>query len=254
VRHRREENQDGFFRIACDGPLKGDRLSLLCVLDGVSNANGKEAARTAAAVLRQELLRTLVADSAMLTALEDANRQDAVFYRLEQAVLTAAQTLFDLPRKCCTTVSIAAVLEDEIFAVNVGDSPVYLLKTAADTPCLLPLFECHNAAGLAVREGQMTAEEALTSPDRDKLMRSLGDIPPTAKDISRFHACLGRSDLLILGSDGALSVLPEEETAQIFARVPETGLEQAVRTLYDRVCESKSEDNFTLIAEWFEHQ
>ena len=62
-------------------------------------------------------------------------------------------------------------------------------------------------------------------------------------------AWLSQSDLLLLGSDGALAVLPEEELTRLMLEHAPESVHAAAGALFRQVQDSSSTDNFTIIAQ-----
>ncbi|MDO5476668.1 MAG: SpoIIE family protein phosphatase [Eubacteriales bacterium] len=121
--------------------------------------------------------------------------------------------------------TLAGVLlyrEHAIF-VCLGDSRGYLLRKYKRKP--EQITQDMNAAGLLVRNGEMTREEALTSPASSRLYAFVGMSAPACPEI--FVEEIRPGDRILLCSDGLYGMVPEREIARILrsSRNP------------DRVCE-----------------
>lgn len=255
LRHRRSTNQDRCFYMNCDGmPDMKTKMSILAVLDGVSHSNGEQAAQMAAAAMRP-VLAELLGRAEDLIFLDDESREGEIHRYLCNAIRAADRRLREAQSadvEYGTTVTLVVLFDEAIYAANVGDSPAYLIRVAlngeASPP--IPLFQCHNLAGEAVRRGQLTEEEALTHKSRNVLMRMVGGEGILSSDIYKTSAWLGQSDILLLGSDGALSVLPLAELTAMVNRNIRGGMTAFAADLYEAVHASGSEDNFTVLAQW----
>lgn len=254
--HKRPENQDRCFCLHCDGTPEVAPMSILCVLDGVSNAHGGVAAGMALRSM-QSALAGLLGKAQALMAEDEYTREDIILSAMRSAIVDAhqllqAQAYLDL--QYGTTVVLVTVFDEKVYAANVGDSPAYLLEFPpfGDAPELTPLFQCQNKAAEAVREGRMTPEEARTSGWRNYLTEMLGSNTFLPASIYTTSAWIGQNNVLLLGSDGALSVLPEQELVQVVSKELHRGLEAAVAMLYLQIQNSDSTDNFTVLAQQVE--
>lgn len=254
-RHKRPENQDCAFHLAFDGsPFPRSSMLIFAVLDGVSHSNGGVAAPIAAEAMRPRLAE-LLGKADMLLQLDDETKRGEIWQILKRAIHDADERLRAMPPAggCDhgTTITLAVVFDEAVFTANVGDSPAYLLRmTGKQAGTLQPLFECHNEAGRAVQAGLMTQEEAMRSPLRNALLRMVG-AGVLDSDISTSFAWLSQSDVLLLGSDGALAVLPEQELAGL-VREHAPDMRAAAAELLRRIQQSSSTDNFTIIAQALE--
>ena len=255
-RHKRPENQDRAFYMAFNAsPTHESNMQIFAVLDGVSNSNGSVAAPMAAAALRPRLAQ-LIVNSEMLLDLEVLNgtRANVIWDTLKLAIQDAHHCLRshgdDYGDDYGTTITLAVVFDGAVYTANIGDSPAYLLRLSDDGAATLhPLFECHNAAGLAVAEGKMTPEEARTSPLRNGLQHMAGAKAVPELNIHTACSWLPQYSILLLGSDGALSVLPEQELIELVQANAPAGMPAVVTALFQRIQDSDSTDNFTVIAQ-----
>lgn len=255
--YKRPYNQDRYFYMnLSSGPQRENRISILAVMDGVSKAHGGEAAAMAEAAMRP-VLAQLLGHCDELHDLDNQTRNEEILRFLRSAIMEADRTLCrhqDTGLVYGTTITLAVVFRDRIYAANVGDSPAYLLPVSLTGAVAepVPLFECQNRAGEAVRSGEMTMEEAIANKLQNRLMCMAGGEPLMERDIYTTSTWLRQSCLLLLGSDGALAVAPEEELRQIAQERLPGGLKSVVRGIFERVTESASTDNFTVLAHWVE--
>lgn len=255
--YKRPYNQDRYFYMnLSSGPDRQNRISILAVLDGVSRANGGEASAMAEAAMRP-ILAELLGNCDELHELDAQTRNDEILRIMRSAILEADRTL------CCnqesglvygTTITLAVVFRDRIYAANVGDSPAYLLPVSLTGTVLdpVPLFECQNQAGEAVRSGLMTMEEAKAGKLHNRLTCMAGGDPLLEQSVFTTSTWLRQSCLLLLGSDGALAVATEDELRQIAQERLRGGLKSVVEGIFEQVMESASTDNFTVLAHWLE--
>ncbi len=151
-----------------------DSSYLDAVLDGVTQCGGEYAARFTADVLWNTQIEGL---EALLEALEGA-----------------ARSLFERGRgrNLLTTVSVALKLGDDLHVVNVGDSPVYLVR-----------------AGVV---------EELTAIGRPGLLTGLvGGMLGLRQEFTYHHrqSTLRSGDRLVLATDGLVNNMPTEEFGSV---------------------------------------
>lgn len=255
-RNKREENQDRAFYLNFDAhPDVKSKMTILAVLDGVSNSNGAHASRMAAEAMRPRLAQ-LIGRADSLLALDDETKKSEILICLKCAIHDADEYLRQQQIggiEYGTTITLAVVFDEAVFAANVGDSPAYLLRlSGSQEGRLLPLFECHNEAGVLVQKGLMSPEEALRSPARNCLLRMAGGTGVLDTEIHTTSLWLSQTDLLMLGSDGALAVFSTETLTQIIRDNLRSGLSGITAALFEAVQDSSSTDNFTILAQWLE--
>lgn len=130
---------------------------------------------------------------------------------------------------------IGVVFKDETFSLaNVGDSRAYMWKASNknDEPGLLRLTNDHSYVALMVSNGNMTEEEARVSPDRNKILKSLGTvrnrqenyIDDLQKITGKKTGNLEKGDMLILVCDGIWSEISDDEFKKILSDANTDGL------------------------------
>lgn len=251
--NERPENQDtcGYLvHEAADG--NGDRkASVLFVADGVSNANGGQAAARIRKVIRRPMTQLLF-DAIDLTDLPEATRDREIYEMLRDVITETDQALRPMGTYCAT-ISIALVLGCYVYTANLGDSPIFLVTLDRDDlpVSLQEIYTCHNRAGEAVRAGWMTKEDALLDPLKNRLSTKVLGENPARDSIAMTKTGLEENNLLLLGSDGALSVLTEAELLDLIGENSESGLAEINRGLFQRIQKIETaDDNYTLLAQW----
>ncbi|RZD15951.1 MAG: serine/threonine-protein phosphatase [Candidatus Acididesulfobacter guangdongensis] len=129
----------------------------------------------------------------------------------------------------CTFIGV--VIKNENFAlVHAGDSRAYLWTGSKPNPELIRLTNDHSYVALMVSSGNMTEEEAKNSPDRNKIVKSLGAvrnrqegyIDDLQKTIGKKTEVLKNNDILILVCDGIWSEIGEDGIISILNRCKTT--------------------------------
>jgi protein phosphatase len=122
--------------------------------------------------------------------------------------------------------------------VQIGDSRAYLLRDGE----LIQITHDQTVVQALVDAGRITAEEALSHPQRSLILQALdgGTLVP---DIQLREAQLG--DRYLLCSDGLYAVVGAETIHEVLGSVPEP--EQAVGKLIDLANQGGGPDNITCV-------
>ena len=193
----RQQNQDSYAIM----PFGRARV-LMIICDGMGGAkSGNVASSLAVEVFTDEVRRTQRAGmtpekaAAMLrSALELAN--SAVF---EQSQLSDDFTGMG-------TTLVSAVAEEKYAIVcNIGDSRAYLIRGGEITR----ITHDHSVVQTLVENGNITAEEARTHPNRNLITRALGTEEMTQCDA--FEVAFQRGDKLLLCTDGLVVTATDED-------------------------------------------
>lgn len=236
---KRKNNQDSF------AIIDRSEYMLAVVCDGVGGARGgniasETAVKTFCAAMRSAFSRRSPEqfdeqelEDLMKQAVGDANTE----------VYRKAAEDSDL-EGMGTTLVAALLCKAGNFAVNVGDSRLYL----RDSEGLRPLTKDNTFVQYLVDRGVITPEEAPMHPDRNIILRALGGNEEVETDFYRIPAF----DRLLLCSDGLYNMLPIEEmcavTDGLFGgkrRPP--GYRARVNELIRRANQHGGQDNITAI-------
>jgi serine/threonine protein phosphatase PrpC len=203
-------------------PLADGRL-LLAVADGMG---GHAAGEVASALALEVLVSSLEAGDEIDNAFVAAN--DGVHRRSVE------------PGKhgMGTTLVAALVSDGEYFVANVGDSRAYLLSAEG----IRQLTEDHSFVVEAMKRGQ-TREQAMATPWRDALTRSIG--PDGRVEVDVFGPFpVVRDTALLVCSDGLYKTLSDRDLWEIF--VQSRSARGAARTLVATALERGSDDNISV--------
>ncbi len=218
----RKNNEDAVAIHECRNGL------LALVADGLGgHADGEKASNLATAVISQQLLD------------KRPNEADLV-----DAVQSASNRIFDAREgKSDMKTTIAALwIGDYIgFAANVGDSRIYQFRNNK----IVYQSVDHSVAQMAVLVGEMSPEEIRSSPDRNKLIRALGN--ETAPKVDCKCIPVQKGDRFLLCSDGFWEPVCEQimlYTARETATAKEW-LEKMKQVVVD--AQSPGQDNYTAI-------
>ncbi|MFF1356236.1 protein phosphatase 2C domain-containing protein [Streptomyces sp. NPDC058297] len=192
----RESNQDTAYA--------GSRL--LAVADGYGSG-GADASAAAVDVLKRLETDTISAGD-LLNVLEDAVEQ------ARQAVhgVPAARST---PHDAGTTLTAMLWTGAQLALVHIGDTRVHLLRAGE----LFQITHDHTLVQSMVDEGRISAEEALSHPQRSLLTRALGQGADETPDMRLHDAQQG--DRYLLCSDGLSTVVPSEDIRRVLAETGE---------------------------------
>lgn len=248
--NRREENQDACFYISSETlPRSKHAAHVLCVLDGISNSQGKKSSELALRAVYYRMAGFLC-DTLDLAERSEEEQRACITDTMREAIMQANDILVRQGEELGTTVSLVVLFDDIVYCANVGDSPVFLVKKNWNRTEWVELYTCQNEAGYLVREGKMTREDALYSRSKNSLQNWVGTPAGNLRkeDIAVSWDYLGGDNILLLGSDGALSVLPEDDIEQLVMD-NWNDIKKFPDKLFERVQETDATDNFTVMAQ-----
>lgn len=218
---RRRHNEDSYI---CKPPL-------FAVADGMGGAQaGEVASGLAAAVLGEADADAGGGEERIAALIQEANRR--VFQRSSEDAATSGMG---------TTMTVALVdpSTSTIALGHVGDSRAYRVRGGE----LEQLTDDHSLVGELTRSGKLSAEEAVSHPQRSVITRALGTEPDV--DVDTFTVEAEPDDVYLLCSDGLTDMVTDE---QILALVVGSGdLEAAARGLVDAANAGGGEDNITVV-------
>jgi PPM family protein phosphatase len=218
-----------------DSAYAGSRL--LAVADGLGGHAGGEIA-SAAAINALKAFDTVTPAGELVSALEDAVRQ------ANAAVHDLAESDPAL-RGLGTTLTAMLWSGSQLALVQIGDSRAYLLREGE----LFQITHDQTVVQALVDAGRITAEEALSHPQRSLVLQALDGGGTLAPDIQLREAQLG--DRYLLCSDGLYGVVGTEAIHEVLGSVPDPEL--AVGTLIDLANQGGGPDNITcVVADVFE--
>ena len=227
----RENNEDKFeFYQPDDEDVLARKGALYAVADGMGgHASGQIASELA--------LKTTVGSYY-------ADASPMVEHSLRSALQTANALIFDAARAIPdrngmgTTVTMLVVRGEEAFIANVGDSRTYRLRGGK----LEQITEDHSWVNEQVKRGGLSAEEAVYSPFRNIITRSLGNAPSVEVDV--FTEELREGDVFLLCSDGLSGEVTDDEIRDALGG---SAPSVAAWNLVERALENGGRDNCTVL-------
>ena len=249
VGRSREHNEDSFLvadlssgRIALDDRLAehhlGGRGTIFMVADGLGGAaSGEIASKMAVDVVLTELRKRWVGTGASDPAAFAAALKGAT--ETANARIHAYAVQHPEHRGMGTTATIAGLLADTLYVVQIGDSRAYLLRNGV----LQQITKDQSLMQRLVEAGEITIEEAEQSERRNIILQALG--PEGAVKIDLTHQPIRRGDALVLCTDGLSGLIKRDDIARIATEEPD--LRTACDMLVDLANENGGPDNITVV-------
>jgi protein phosphatase len=165
---------------------------------------------------------------------QDIVRQ-AVLQANETVRLEAQQRSNDMG----TTLTMALIVGDRATIANIGDSRTYLYRDGK----LRRISKDHSLVMRLVELGQITDNDIYTHPQRNAVLRSLGDRPGIEVDI--FTERLQPGDGMLLCSDGQWEMTHDAEMERMIAMYEDP--EVLCQELIQAANHAGGEDNVTSV-------
>src|SRR5580698_1650473 len=116
--------------------------------------------------------------------------------------------------RMATTLTVSVFRNDEVSIGHVGDSRVYLIRNGT----IQRLTSDHSYVALQVKLGLVKERDAMASPMRSMITRSIGQDLICGYDV--FKQTLEKGDVLVQCTDGLYSVVVDEEICEIAGHAP----------------------------------
>ena len=223
----REENEDSVYV----APDVGRLDALLVVADGMGgHASGQVASRLVAETVSQELsTQDELAGDYLKGALAKAN--SVVFEASKSRSENAGMG---------STVVLAAIKNQRLGLLNVGDSPAYLVRSGIITE----IYQNHSWPSEQARAGIIAEEEVANHPMKHRLARAVGVWDQVKAFTNELELEVG--DVVVLCSDGVeeAGVTPDE----LRELMENDALQAAVEALIKTCRERGAPDNISVAA------
>jgi protein phosphatase len=233
-----------------DSAYASDRL--LAVADGTGRAGDQASAAAIEALRTLEALEALepappAIESGRETAAPapDATGPGDLLSALAQAVEQAEAAVQDIAaadpaqRGSGTTLTAMLWSGSRLALVHVGDTRAYLLRGGE----LFQITHDHTVVQSLIDQGRLTAEEALSHPERALLLRALDGTQAAVPDLSLHEVRPG--DRYLLCSDGLTAVAPASGIHRVLRDAAEPAA--AVRELISLANSGGGPDNIACV-------
>ena len=222
----RTANQDSYF-------VDDELGRFFIVADGMGgHAGGQEASKIATEViyayLRQHWDSPLASDILLKEAVEKANL----------SIIEDQQTHPER-RDMGTTVVVLIFRDEQPLCAHVGDSRLYRLRGSH----LEQITDDHTWVGMALKKGEINAEQAKLHPWRHVLSQCLGREDLQHIDIQEFEIRSG--DRLLICSDGLTEEVGDEQIETALTNL--NSCQETAQELIDAAKAAGGSDNITVV-------
>jgi PPM family protein phosphatase len=239
----RDHNEDSllFFELGLNSDARERAWGLYVVADGMGgHAAGEVASNLAIRGAAETVLAEYMAPTLGSSPPED---EGALQELMRRAALRANEYVLGEARArgndMGTTLTMALVVGDRAYIANVGDSRTYLMRGDE----LRRVSKDHSLVMRLVDLGQIGDDEIYSHPQRNAVLRSLGDKPEVEVDV--FVERLRPGDTLLLCSDGQWEMTRDDAMAQILTAAADP--QEAAETLVAEANRNGGEDNIAAI-------
>ena len=208
-------NEDSMAAVMLDANrAHGQGLGLFLVADGVGGAAlGEVASEIVLQSLVQDWCARILLPAWIGNALDDATIRRELQNGVANANARLMQLQLEHQAQIATTLTGVVLLKTGAYILNAGDSRTYLLR--GDD--FVPLTRDHSYVAMLVANGTLAPEEVYYHPQRNVILRSLGDVSAEA-DIFPLDGGmldLRAGDRLLLCSDGLWEMVRDDEMHQV---------------------------------------
>ncbi len=194
---KRDDNEDAIGVFECENGL----LSIVC--DGL----GGNKAGEVASKLAVDTIYSFFIERIELNYLE---RIRLAIIEANDKVLAKGAIDFEL-KGMATTAEVLFLKENTAYWGHVGDSRIYSYKNSK----FKQVTKDHSLVQKLVDEGYLTLKEAENHPNKNIIMRALGDDNTLDVDISKIKLSSNESIVFLLCTDGVSGVVQDEELEKI---------------------------------------
>lgn len=234
-----------------DALLIDEQLGLLVVADGMGGHKcGEVASHMAVDILKDYIAKLSGGGDAFIGNVDPRVSRQANL--LASGIRLANQAIFEAAAsnpawQGMGTTVVAVLLKDGVAGVaHAGDSRLYLLRGGQ----LSQITGDHSLVAEQVRQGVITAEEALKSTRKNIITRALGQWQELEIEIQDLNLLDG--DRLLLCSDGLNGMVSDPEIAALLGAYPAP--EQSCHTLIEVANSYGGRDNITAIVAAFREE
>jgi len=201
----RTHNEDALFSLSTQVCLQAQQraLGLYMVADGMGgHVDGERASSLAIQAASRVLLQKFFDPLTLEPPFPSGKSVETL---LNQAMQAAQMAVLEGVPGGGSTLTLALVLERQVYYAHVGDTRLYLYTHSGG---LQALTKDHSVARRLVDLGQLNAAEAQVNPLRNSLFRALGQGEGFSADFG--EVTIEAPAKLLLCSDGLWGTLPED--------------------------------------------
>ncbi len=209
---QRDHNEDALFTLTstlADG-YGGIPFGISIVADGMGgHKNGEMASGTCIRAVSQYILSRVYSH---VLDIKGGGMQESLLEIMEQAVSEAQKAVLQNAPGGGTTLTAALILGDHVSIAQVGDSRAYFYYPDGR---LQKITKDHSLVQRMVDLEEITEEEAYVHPQKNVLLKAIGQLEPYRADITTYQ--IPRGGKLLICSDGLWGVIPDYKICEIVA-------------------------------------
>ncbi|GAB4442341.1 MAG: Stp1/IreP family PP2C-type Ser/Thr phosphatase [Chloroflexi bacterium OHK40] len=244
----REHNEDSYLtlQLGLNNNNRPQAWGIYIVSDGMGGHAAGEVAsglaiRSSADLLLSEYLARAVQPDATYSEAEARDLVHRAILRANEAIINEGKAQGN---DMGATLTMALVVGDRVTVGNVGDSRTYLLREGR----LERISKDHSLVQRLVDLGQITDEELYSHPQRNAVLRSLGDRAEVEVDL--FNLRVRSGDALFLCSDGQWEMTRDAEMERLLTSSDDPTA--VCEALVAAANQAGGEDNITAVLVRFE--
>ena len=220
-------NEDAYY--VSEPDASGTVLAI--VADGMGGHNaGEVASGKAVGMVQKDVVaqNDKSAKELLLKAVDDANHEIYEMSKNKKGLSGMG-----------TTMTACVAEKNNITAVQVGDSRLYLIRENTITQ----ITKDHSLVEMLVENGEITKEEAKSHPQKNIITRAVGTDKTVEADVYEFKT--KKQDVILLCSDGLVNMVEDDTILSIIST--SESLEQAANQLVSAAENAGGTDNITVI-------
>lgn len=237
---QRENNEDSLFTMQM---IIADAVSqlpfgLFIMADGMGGyLHGEVASRAAVRTFADFITRKL---QPSITAIDNSPLSESLQELMEAGVQEAQQSVLRRAPGGGTTLTAALLLGEQVTLAHVGDSRAYFIYPDGR---IQAMTKDHSLVQRLVDIEQLTEEQARNFPQKNVLIRALGQLDPFKPDI--FSFLMPHPGYMLLCSDGLWGVLPDTDIFRLVTSAANPS--EACQALVDAANAAGGPDNISVI-------
>ncbi len=203
---QRDHNEDTLFTmtsVVADG-TNDLPLGILIVADGMGgHRNGEVASSVAARGVAKSLIKKVFAH---FLDIQQETLRESLQEIMNHAIQEAHKSIIQAAPGGGTTFTCALIVGEQVTIGHIGDSRAYFIHADGR---IEQLTKDHSLVQRMVELEEITEAEAAVHPNRNVLLKALGQTESANPDIQTFP--LPKNGFLMLCSDGLWGLVPENE-------------------------------------------
>lgn len=223
---KRTDNEDAL------GVFETDSGVLAVVCDGLGgNKAGDVASKLTVEIIHKEFISS--------TERDYLEKIRSAILKANSIVIETSNSNIDM-KGMATTVEVLFIKGNTAYWGHVGDSRIYIIKNGK----IKQLTKDHSLVQKLVDEGYLTLKEAENHPNKNIIMRALGDNQKIDIDLSKLKFNSFDDLKFFMCTDGVSGVLKDQELEKMISM---TNMKELPEVLSAAIKEKGAPDNFSFV-------